>query len=458
MGIPSNLRDAVLSIALALAAPAAVGCGDDEPEKTTPRRDSGPERDASEPEDAALPRDAGMVPDTGSPDEGLVGSCAIDANKIFSVTQRNEPFVGALLAVDPVQSMFALPYVGPQAGCLDVVNVTMIKGGSQGGDPTTMVAFDECALIKETTALSLNRAWLVATVDSRQPPFDVWVQRYDPAQGELGDAVRVSNAAAVETALAMTTLRSSQNALIAWADESTEGNSVNVRVLGPDGSVSGEPVRIDESSTLRFRGLSLAPLGTEGAAGLAYWRYSSDFTTSQIVFRPLAANGAPTRDAWVLASNAGPAASVDLTTDPTFGGVVYSVAEGSQGRQVWFQRIDDTGQAAAATSGPGRSPALRVVDPPYKGIDVAVAKLRAGYVIAYRALPAANEPRAEIRLFFLDRNGAVIGESDVAYTSEAGGRVAIEAANDGRVVIGWSQVNSDGKSELKLVRLPCLGG
>jgi hypothetical protein len=65
---------------------------------------------------------------------------------------------------------------------------------------------------------------------------------------------------------------------------------------------------------------------------------------------------------------------------------------------------------------------------------------------------------AQIRLYFLDRYGAVIGNSDVSFTSASGGRTAIQAAYDGRVVVGWSQVNEDGKSVTKVVRLPCVGG
>ncbi|HET6337985.1 MAG TPA: hypothetical protein VFG30_32410 [Polyangiales bacterium] len=434
----------------------SAACGDDDGPKLSTRRDAGDRPDASE-VDAAV-RDSGMPKDTGTPDEGLVGSCAIDSNKIYSVKQQNQPFVGTPLAVDPAASMFALPFVGPQAGCLDVVNMTLFKGSSTGGDPTTTVASDHCGLIKDAATAALQGHWLVATIDSRDPPFDVWLQRYDSSQGEQGAAVRLSTAPAVETALAIGSFRNGEHALVAWGDEETAGvRTLYTRVVDAGGAPVGDAVKIQESTDLFYRGLSVAPLGTTGAA-LAYWRYNEDFTTSEIVFRALDAMGAPTRDEWVLAVNAGPSPSVDVATDAMLGGIVWSRAEGSQGRQVWFQRIDASGQAAELLAGPGRSPALRIVNSPFRGIDVSVAKLLTGYVLSYRSLPAAAEPRAEIRLYFLDRNGAVIGDSDVSYTSASGGRTAVEAAYDGRVVIGWSQVNEDGKSELKLVRLPCIGG
>lgn len=443
-----------LAILLLLTA----ACGDDDGNKPAMHPDAGA-IDASEPiVDAAVIRDAGTPKDTGTPDEGLTGNCSIDSNKIYSVNQRNEPFLGTPLAVDPAKSMFALPFVGRQAGCLDVVNMTLFMGSSAGGAPMTMVAGDHCGLIKDAATAALKGQWLVATIDSRDPPYDVWVQRYDASKGEQGAAVRLSQASAVETALAIASLRDAEHAIVAWGDEETAGvRALYTRVVGADGAAVGDAVKIEESTTVYYRGLSLAPLGA-GGAGVAYWRYSEDFKTSEIVFRALDATGKPTRDEWVMATNAGPSASVDLATDQSVGGVVWSRAEGSLGRQVWFQRIDGTGQAAELVAGPGRSPALRVVNSPFRGVDVSVAKLLTGYVLAYRSLPAAKETRAAIRLYFLDRNGAVIGDSDVAYTSESGGRTAVEAAYDGRVVIGWSQVNEDGKSELKLVRLPCIGG
>jgi hypothetical protein len=434
---------------------AATACGDDKTPTTTKHRDAGSELDAG-PMDASDQRDAASQPDTGSPEQGLQGNCVIDSNKIFSVSTRAEPFPSTSLAVDPATSLFALPFVGPHAGCLDVVNLATMQGAAQGGDPTTKVAIDRCALVKDAAAAALNGQWLVATVDSREPPFDVWVQRYDPMQGEQGDAVRVSQANAVETALAITSMRDGEHGLIAWGDEASGGtNSLYTRLVDRNGVLQADPVRIEQSK-LFFRGLSLAPLGAAGA-GLAYWRYSEDFSTSEIVFRALDESGKPTRDEWVLATGAGPSASVDVATDPMIGGIVFARAEGSQGRQVWIQRIDDTGQAATLLNSPGRSAPVRVVNSPFRAIDVSVTKLLAGYVVSYRALPSTRQPKAAIRLAFLDRNGQIIGESDVSFTSESGGRTAVEAAYDGRVVIGWSQVNPDGKSELKLVRLPCIG-
>lgn len=446
------------SIAVTALAVLAAACGDDDSKPTPPkkRRDAGA-RDA-EVADAEVKRDAGMKPDTGSPEEGLVGNCAIDSNKIYSVSLRNEPFLGTPLAVDPVASMFALPFVTPHAGCIDVVNMTLFKGSSEGGEPTTKVTSDHCGVIKEAAVAALQNRWIMATIDSRDPPYDVWVQRYDPTRGEQGKATRLSQGSEIETAIAIASFRDGTHAIVAWGDEQSNGmNSLRTRVIDPEAAAAGDSVVIEQTNGMYFRGLSLAPLGATGAA-LAYWRYNADLTTSELVFRALDASGKPVRDEWVIARDAGPAATIDVATDEQSGGIVYSRAEGSQGRQVWFQSIDATGQAAALVVGEGRASAQRIVNAPFRGIDVAVARLPAGYAVSYRSLPAEKQTRAAIRLYFLDRSGAVIGDSDVSYTSESGGRTGVEAAYDGRVVIGWSQVNDDGKSELKLVRLPCIGG
>jgi hypothetical protein len=214
-------------------------------------------------------------------------------------------------------------------------------------------------------------------------------------------------------------------------------------------------VTIDQSADLYFSNLTLKPLG-EGAA-LVYVRYALDYSTSDIVFVALDAQGKPIREAWVLARNAGPSPSVDLTVDSEGGGIVYARAEASIGRQIWFQQIGSDGQAALLRTGSTRAPAQRIVNSPARGIDVSIAKLRASFVLVYRALPQSDGGRASLRTYFLDRNGAVVGSSDVSYTSNGGGRTSVQSADDGRVVAAWNEISDEGTSALKVARLPCVG-
>jgi hypothetical protein len=135
---------------------------------------------------------------------------------------------------------------------------------------------------------------------------------------------------------------------------------------------------------------------------------------------------------------------------------VYARAEATTGRQIWFQLIDTDGQAALLRDGKSRSPAQRIVNSPQRGIDVSVAKLRATFVVGYRSLPLTADARAALRAYFLDRNGLVVGSSDVSYTSSGGGRTNVQSSSDGRVVLAWNELNATG-SALKVVRVPCVG-
>ena len=440
----------------------SVACGGDKKPPTTttttPKdRDAG---SGSEPYDGSVvqPRvDAGSTDNMpGDPEPGLGGNCAIDSNKIWSVAKRAQPFTSTPLAVDPIHSRFALPYVDG-GSCLDAVHWANMAGAAASGAPVASVAVETCALVRDAAATAMGDDWLIGSTDNRQGAYDVWVSRYDGTSSQPHDAQRISQSSHVETALGLATLSSGDKALVAYADEDLhDGQALYVRALDADGMPTAASERIEQSSELYYTSLSLKPLGT--GAGLAYVRYSLDYTTSDIVFVALDAQGKPLREPWVLAKNAGPSPSVDFIMDSEGGGIAYSRAEASTGRQVWFQQIDSTGMAAPQSSSSGRTPALRIVNSPQRGIDVALTKLRTSFILTYRALPSGSETRAMLRVYFLDRYGAIIGSSDVSYTSQGGGRTAAASSNDGRVALAWNEVNEDGSSTLKMVRLPCLGG
>lgn len=458
------MRALVRGCAVLLVSCALLGCGDDDDAAPpveppdTPKRDAG---NGSEPFDADVPlprADAGKIPvEPGDPDPGLMGGCAIDSNKIFTVAERSRPFLSTPLSVDSINSRFALPYVNDD-GCHDAVHWTSLSGAATSGAPKSTMALDNCALVRDVVTTSVgNGRWLVGMVDNRQPPYDLWVAAYDADENQSGDAARISENSHVETGIALATLRSGDKAMVAWADEDLrEGQDLYVRMLDALGRPAGDAVKLEHSSDLYYHGLGLKPLGD--GASLVYWRYSLDYKTSDLVFVALDSSGKPLREAWIVAAKAGPSASIDVVADAEGGGIVYARAEAQTGRQIWFQQIDADGQAALQRTGNTRAPALRMVNAPQRGIDVSITKLRTTFIVTYRALPATAEGQATLRLYFLDRFGAVVGSSDVSYTSAAGGRTAVQSANDGRVVIGWSQVNEDGTSVIKLVRLPCLGG
>jgi hypothetical protein len=88
---------------------------------------------------------------------------------------------------------------------------------------------------------------------------------------------------------------------------------------------------------------------------------------------------------------------------------------------------------------------------------VSIAQLRASFVLVYRLLPQTEGGKAILRAYFLDRNGSIVGSSDVSYTSVGSGRTSVQSTGDGRVVVAWSEFTDEGLSALKVARLPCVG-
>jgi hypothetical protein len=428
-------------------------------------RDAGSDAaQASDAGDAATDAaDAAPEVDSGPPlelPEGLAGHCVSPDDRVYTIAEQAAPFPSAPLAVDPKLATYAMPYVKTGA-CLDAIYWASLANDSSATGPTDNLAFDGCSLVRDSAATAVGTGqWLLASVDNREAPYDVWVTMYAGSDATGAQATRLSQNSHVETALALTALQSGDKVALAYADEDeVDGQALYVRMLDTQGQPLGDAVTIEQSTTLYYHGLSIRPLGTDGAV-LAYLRYSLDYATSDIMLVALDSSGNAQRAPWVLTSKAGPSASVDVTWNSEGGGVVYSRAEASTGRQIWFQQIDETGVAALQRDGRTRAPALRVVNAPRRGIDVSVTKLLSTFVMAYRELPdpASTETRARLRVYFLDRYGAVIGSSDVGYTSSGGGRTSILSANDGSIVMSWNQVNDDGGSSLRVLRLPCVGG
>jgi hypothetical protein len=441
-------------------------CGGDEnrPSTTGPGNNNDPDAgdaSGSEPYDGSVPlprRDGGIaVVPPGEPETGLNGECAVDSNKIYTVAQRSQPFTSSPLAVDPVNSRFIMPFVD-SGECLDTLHMAALAGAAASGEPQNNDAIETCALVRESAATALTDRWLIATTDNREAPYDIWLTPYELESNAIATPQRITESSQVETGVALATLATGKTALLAYADEDLDnalGQALYVRPLDNLGKPTGEAVKLDESTELYFTNLSIRKLGQ--GAGLVYVRYALDYSTSDIVFVALDAQGAPLREKWVLARSAGPSPSVDLTVDDDGGGIVYARAEAMTGRQIWFQQIDTSGQAALQRTGSTRAPAVRIVNSPQRGTDVSITQLRASFVILYRQLPQMTGGRALLRAYFLDRFGAIVGSSDVSYTSTGGGRTSVQASGDGRVAVAWNELTDDGGSALKVARLPCVG-
>jgi hypothetical protein len=403
------------------------------------------------------PRIDGSV-EPGDPPEELMGQqCAVDTNKLFDLVESDLLPAPTQLAVDPVDSHFGLSFAGLSEECVDALYFAELQGPSGVGKPEISTVVDECTAISGSAIAHSGESWLLASVDNRMDTVDLWVQPYDGEK--VGEAQRLSENPAREREVALA--RVSQDSMLAvWTDEDLDSgiNRLLARPLAASGEPSRDVVVLEESDSSTFAGLSVARIGA-GFAALAYRR--SDGDAASIVLDILSASsGERDRDSWVLTESAGAYGGVDLATDERGGAVLYSLVQG-ESRQLWLQLLGNDGRAARVMSGNqvgGPSQPQRIVGPPSNAIDGSIARLAIGYAVAARALPGGAIDSPRIRVTFLESSGRVTGGSDVALASEFGGRTAIEAAIDGRVVLGWSDVLEDGTTALTAVKLPCVGG
>jgi hypothetical protein len=454
-----NLAIAVIALALC-----ACGGDDDTIDVGYTPSDAGADSDGGGgdlPLDGEVPLP--ITPDAGEafpgepPPELADSLCAVDTNKVYDLITLDRPPAPTQLAVDQTASRFGSVFVGDSEQCIDALYLANLEGASGVGEPEITLATDECTTVTHSALAHTGAHWLLAMVDARMDSYDLWVQAHDG--DDQFTAHRISENLGQESDLSIAAV-GDDAAIVVWVerDALTGATSLNARPLDADGTPSGDAVVLEPAGTWSFASVTVGRIGEY--AGLGYRRFDAG-GRSEIVLDVLSAETAERdRDSWVLTSEAGPVGSVELGSDDDGGGVIYSIGQ-AESQQLWFQKIDRTGRAAKIMSGinvGGDASPQRVVGPPYKANDASLAKLPVGFAVAYRALPGGMVTSPRIRVHFLDRDGRIIGVSDVALAGEFGGRTAIEAAVDGRIVLGWTDTAEDGSSTLTAVKLPCVGG
>jgi hypothetical protein len=395
----------------------------------------------------------------GDPPPELAGqSCAVDTNKLYElVTTARQPEPAAL-GIDQVGSRFAVSYVDKSTRCVDAVFVTELQGPSGLGTPESKVATDACTAVDHVAVAHAGDTWLLASVDARQDERDLWMQPYDGVSKYPPQ--RITKTATTKSEVAVTSF-GTDAALVSWVEHDAAAGTTTLyaRALTALGEPRGDSVAIEQSPTLGYDRLSLSQIG-KTYVGLGYRRFDMA-GRSELVLQVLdGTTGKLDRDEWLLTKEAGALGSIAISADENGGGLIYSLIQGTS-EQLWFQQLGADGRAAPVMSGGrtgGPSDPTRVVGPPYNAVDASLAKLPVGFAVAYRALPGGNVSSARIRVHFLDRFGRVIGNSDVALAQQSGGRTAIGAGYDGRVVLAWSDQTEDGKTTLTAIKLPCVGG
>jgi len=433
------------------------GCGGDDGPGETHVGDAGPEPDGGEPVDSAVPFDAGPpTPPRDVPDELQDQLCAVERDYLYELVTQSRPPEPTQLAVDAVNSRFAVGFVDTSTECLEALYLAQLEGAS-GIAPEITAAIDPCSTIEHVTVAHSGEHWLLGSIDSRENARDLWAQSYDQDADQAGEGYRVSDSPGGESE-AMLAPTTAGNAIAAWVeyDLGSDSSSLMARALDADGKPRHEIVVLEAGVTGSFAGLTLSRVGPSLIA-LGYRSFDRE-GRSELVIDVLDAETAErNREPWIVTSDGGPNGSIDISGDDEGAGVIYSVIQ-STSHQLWFQRLgpdavplSDSGSVGTAAD------AVRVIGPPYLALDASIARIPAGFIVAYRALDGGQIHSPSIRVHFLDRFGRVIGQSGVALASEFGGRTSVEAAYDGRVVVAWSDGSEASETTLFAVKLPCVG-
>lgn len=443
------------------------GCGDDETAVVAPSPTDAGDGDGDDDHEPVfeggrpLPMrpDAAPIPAGDPPEELEDETCAADSNKVYELVTSNLQAHPAELAVDQVEATFGMAFVTTEdAECNGAVRFASLTGPAGLNEPVVSEAYDGCTIVDRAALTRTDSDWLLAVIDNRDGR-ELWVHSFDPEESELSSGHRLTENMGFESAMAMVSL--GDRALIAWAETgfSSEMSAIKLRFLSADGEPEGDEITLEEESERYYEGFSLTRLSEQYVA-FAY-RRSQGLVDADLVMDVLdAETGERDRDTWVITTEGGTTGTIDVAADASGAGVAYSFAQGTA-RQVWFQQLTTTGRPALVMVGldnGGPAPPIPIVANPNLGADVSLAKLPAGYALAYRALPGGNVSEAQVRVAFLDRVGAMQGSgSAIALASESGGQTAIAAAYDGRVALTWTDSHEDGTSTVRALILPCVG-
>ncbi|HMI90301.1 MAG TPA: hypothetical protein VK509_03005 [Polyangiales bacterium] len=234
----------------------------------------------------------------------------------------------------------------------------------------------------------------------------------------------------------------------AWSESDASGTlSVFVQSLGLDGTPLEPPHVLADVAARTPRDLQLARLDL-GRVLLA-WQERDDAGVGRVMAQALDRKLQPERAPVQLSKNAVSEARFELGAREQSAGLIYQAREGGVRDTVKFRRVDDQGSVSEDE--------LSVVNAPGRARGGAIAAFGQGYAVAYRSLPSLGVDRANIRIAFINEYGRIVYESQLAETSEDGGRASVSASVDGHLLVGWTTKHPSGGATTHAVQLACPG-
>jgi hypothetical protein len=233
----------------------------------------------------------------------------------------------------------------------------------------------------------------------------------------------------------------------AWSEHDAGALGVFVQAIGLDGQPREAPLALPDVAARAPRDLQLARL--DDGRSLLAWHELDDAGAGRVMAQTLDRELAPERDPVQLSKNAVSEARFDLGARELSAGLIYQAREGGVRDAVKFRRVE--------TQGTVSEDELSVVKAPGRARGGAIAAFGQGYAVAYRGLPSLGVDRPNVGIAFINQFGRIVHETQLAETSEDGGRISVSASVDGHLLVGWTTTHPSGGATTNAVQLDCPG-
>lgn len=400
----------------------------------------------------AGPRDA-QRPDASGPDDGG----GLDAPIGDAGDVDGGGFDPGLCRADPTSDVFTLATdslarvrdVGVAAGTtgLGVAWSARAEGAENvwlAEIPPTGAALIAAQQI--TTGTSLQRdpviapnglGWFLAWYGNPDADFEIYAEAFEDGRiVDGGSLERLTTRAGRDDAPVL--LARSDGAMAGWIE--TRGATMGERVpVVRSLSTTAAPTAGQHDGTTASTTVGrfvLAP--RNGGLSLA-WVESGG--TPRALLQQLDASGVPSGTPIQLSTEPNLDGSLDLATDESGGAAVWGTSIAGSRPQVRARLLDGSGNPLASEV---------VITDTTTGRDATIAPIAGGYVIAYRALDGSPV----LRLDFRDANLDPAATLDVVPVSASGGSVTIRTSGEGRMVVGWADVDAT-TTTIRAARIRC---
>lgn len=414
--------------------------------------------DGGTPEDGGTPADEGaldgMLEDASAldaPDAG--GSAADGGGRGFDPSRCR---VGSddlvTLAIDSLArdrdvgvaagaSRFAIAFSSRQEG---FENVRLVEIPATGPVLAAAESITTGTALERDPVLAPNGSgWIVSWYGNPEGDFDTYAIGWQDGRIAPGSA-RVRLSARVGRDDQPAIVATPSGALAAWVEARGAAMDERVpvtRMLLATATPSGEP----RDAAPAGAGIGRIAIEDRAEGYLLAWVDSSAAAPSPLV-QALDASGTPRGAPISIGAEGNADGTIDLATSPSGGAVVFGASVAGIRPEVRARLVDREG----APSGPER-----VITPaPSSGRDASIAALAGGYAVAYRELGS----RPTLRIVLLDALLAPVGSFEITAVRATGGRVTIRASGEGRMIVGWADVDAaSGTTAIRAARIRCDG-